>query len=152
MSLQVVKNLQVAWRDKELRRYHLLKEVVTLMGLFEYLGLGGAMYSLGARDFRQSLIFGIVLGVSYYVSTKLQYRVNEMMIEMGARRAYEQATTDSETSEPVPGKGNADVKIPIIGRNLGRREDIEGMPFISPTKSELDKMLVMANLDPKAQG
>jgi hypothetical protein len=62
-NLQVwVKNLQSEWHDPEIRKYLILKEVVTLMGLFEYLGLGGGLFFAGAGRGEVSVIFFIKNG------------------------------------------------------------------------------------------
>lgn len=76
------KNLLEMWKNKELRKYIVLKEIVVLMGLCEYLGLGGGFFFIGAGRYQESAIFFTLLGVSYYISAKLGWRVNEMLVRL----------------------------------------------------------------------
>lgn len=70
-------------RKLQLRtKYRILKQVVIVLGLFEYLGLGGGLYFAGARQFQESVAFFALMGISYYVSSNLSYKVLEYLIRL----------------------------------------------------------------------
>jgi hypothetical protein len=77
-------------------RYRILKEIVILLGLFEYLGLGGSLYFLGAERFQETLWFLLLMGISYYISSKLGYRVSEILVQLQIQKAKE-----TDLSAPV---------------------------------------------------
>lgn len=56
------------------------------MGLFEFLGLGGGLWSLAKGNARDSIVYFAMMASSYYVSTKLGYYVSEQMIRIFSRR------------------------------------------------------------------
>jgi hypothetical protein len=72
-----------------------LKEIVTWMGLFEYLGLGGGLFFAGADDIPKSVAFFILMGVSYYISTKLAYATSERMIRLQTKLAMDKTDASS---------------------------------------------------------
>ena len=68
---------------KDLRvKYLVLKEIVTLLGLFEFISLGLGAFSIGEKDWSMSVLFFCLMGASYYASTKLNYRVLEMLVRL----------------------------------------------------------------------
>ena len=79
----------------EIRKYLILKEIVTLMGLFEYLGLGGGLFFAGAHETTKSVLLFILMGISYYTSTKLAYAVNERMIKIQTKIVLEESNASS---------------------------------------------------------
>ena len=68
-------------------KYNLLKELVTWMGLYEWMALGLGSYFIGAKAFTASLAFFISMGISYYLSTKLGYKVLEMLVELNGTKS-----------------------------------------------------------------
>jgi hypothetical protein len=83
------------WNNKEIRTYLIMKEIVTLMGLFEYLGLGGGLFYAGKGDTKASIAFFILMGASYYISTKLAYAVSERMIKIQTKLAMKDKDASS---------------------------------------------------------
>ena len=63
-------------------RYLILREIVVLLGLWEWMALGLGAYYIGAREFQNSVLFFILMGVSYYTSTKLSYKVFELLVKL----------------------------------------------------------------------
>lgn len=63
-------------------KYKVLKEIVTLMGLWEWMAFGLGAYFIGAKEFQSSLIFFVLMGISYYISTKLGYTVLELLVKL----------------------------------------------------------------------
>jgi uracil-DNA glycosylase family 4 len=53
----------------------------------------------------------------------------------------------TEAQAPVPGLGNAESEIVLIGRNPGINEDKEGAPFVGAGGQLLDRVLEKANID-----
>ena len=86
MIAQWTTNLLVAWRDPLRRRYLILREIVIALGLFEWVGLSGGFYFLGREDSAASGVFFAVLAVSYYISYKLAYTVQELLIQLATRK------------------------------------------------------------------
>jgi hypothetical protein len=78
-------NLRLTLADPLRRRYIILREIVTLMGLVEYLGLGAGISSAIMENSLGIYISALILGTSYYISTKLAYRVSELMIQLQLR-------------------------------------------------------------------
>ncbi len=76
-----MRNLQV--------RYHLLKLVVELLGLFEYLAMGYGLLSFYSKDSHGWQLAIIILAVSYLTSCELGYYVNRLQIrlELGGKDA-----------------------------------------------------------------
>lgn len=68
------------------KRYLLLRELVIWLTLFEWIGGGGFLYSLGARDMEQSVVFFILLAISFYSSSKLSYLTSEYLIRMATEK------------------------------------------------------------------
>jgi len=50
---------------------------------------------------------------------------------------------------PVLGAGPTDARIALIGRNPGRMEIVNGLPFVGPAGRKLDEALKIAGLDRK---
>ena len=76
-----MKNLRVGLRKK----YRILKQVVIVLGLFEYLGLGGGLYFAGAARFQESVAFFALMGISYYISSNLSYKVLEYLVRLESK-------------------------------------------------------------------
>ncbi len=76
-SLQVKMNLRT--------RYKVLKQIVIILGLLEYLGLGGGFYFAGKAQFQESLLFFVLMGVSYWVSSNLGYKVLEYLVKLQSK-------------------------------------------------------------------
>ncbi len=68
------------------KKYLILREIVMWLGLFEYLGLGGGLYFLGSGDYQQSAVFSVLLAISYYISSRLSWYVNELLIRMATSK------------------------------------------------------------------
>jgi hypothetical protein len=64
------------------RKYLVCREVVILLGMFEYVSLGLGVYSTGARDYTGSVVWFILMVVSYYISSKLGYKVLEWLVRL----------------------------------------------------------------------
>ena len=63
-------------------KYRILKEIVVLLGLLEFLGLGGGLFFAGAKEFSSSMAFFALMGISYYTSSKLHYKVLELLVRL----------------------------------------------------------------------
>ena len=63
-------------------KYLVLREITILLGLYEWMAWGFGAYFLGAKEFTSSLAFYISMGISYYISTKLSYKVLELLIRL----------------------------------------------------------------------
>lgn len=50
-------------------------------------------------------------------------------------------------TNPVPGHGNSNSKIVIIGEAPGQQEDLQGLPFVGNSGKLLDKLLISINLN-----
>jgi hypothetical protein len=64
------------------KKYLLLREIVIILSLLEWIGGGGFLYSLGAEEGFQSVVFFILLAISFYSSSKLAYLTSELLIRM----------------------------------------------------------------------
>ncbi len=67
-------------------RYVILREIVTLMGVLEFIALPLGTYLLGAQRVESSVAILTATAVSWYISTKLSYRVHEMLVELQVRK------------------------------------------------------------------
>ena len=66
----------------------------------------------------------------------------ELLDEINLRNSKTCTCTLKETAtQAVPGEGSADAQILFIGEAPGKKEDIEGMPFIGSAGKFLDEML-----------
>ncbi|MGI6214683.1 MAG: uracil-DNA glycosylase [Christensenellales bacterium] len=52
-------------------------------------------------------------------------------------------------TKKVPGQGNPDADIMLIGEGPGKMEDIQGLAFVGPAGNLLSKMLAAINIDRK---
>ena len=68
------------------RKYLILREIVIILGLLEFLGLGCGIFFLATKDYQSSVAFFVMMGVSYYTSTHLWYRVMELMLRIERER------------------------------------------------------------------
>jgi hypothetical protein len=85
------RHLQMKWRVKSLSltlqtKCNVLKEIVTLLGLFEYLAAIACVYMAGAKEYQGSLVFLVLMGISYYASTKLNYKVVQLIFRIENER------------------------------------------------------------------
>lgn len=63
-------------------KYKILREVVVILGLLEYLAFGLGALFIGAREWINSVIFFCLMGISYYISSKLSYKVLELLVKL----------------------------------------------------------------------
>ncbi len=63
-------------------KYLILREVVIWLGLFEYIGLGGGLFFAGRGEAQPSAVLFLLMGLSFYISTKLAYYVQELLIRL----------------------------------------------------------------------
>jgi DNA polymerase len=54
-----------------------------------------------------------------------------------------------DATQAVPGSGDADASVLLLGEQPGDREDVEGEPFVGPAGRVLDRALADAGIDPE---
>ncbi len=64
------------------KKYLILREVVLLLQLLEFIGLGGGLYFLGKEAAQESAVLFVLLVVSSYSSSKLGWLCQELQIRM----------------------------------------------------------------------
>jgi hypothetical protein len=64
------------------RKYVICREIVILLGMFEYISLGLGIYNTGAKDYTVSVVWFCLMVLSYYISSKLGYKVLEWLVRM----------------------------------------------------------------------
>jgi len=67
-------------------RYHILKTIVELLGLLEYLAMGYGLISFYTKDSRSWQLAIIILAISYLTSYELGYYVNRLQIRIELER------------------------------------------------------------------
>ena len=65
----------------------------------------------------------------------------------GAIAACARCTLVQTATKPVPGTGNPDADVMVIGEAPGEQEDVRGEPFVGPAGELLDKILAAIQLD-----
>ncbi|MDJ0833622.1 MAG: uracil-DNA glycosylase family protein [Gammaproteobacteria bacterium] len=68
---------------------------------------------------------------------------------LSAIEACHNCTLGDSCSHKVPGKGQQQAELMIIGEAPGRDEDLQGLPFVGRAGQLLDKMLQAIQLDPQ---
>ena len=68
-------------------RYHVLKTIVNIMGLVEWLAGGYGLLSFYSRDVPGWQLAIVILAVSYLTSCELGYYVNRLQIRLGLKRS-----------------------------------------------------------------
>lgn len=68
---------------------------------------------------------------------------------LAAIEACQQCELASSCHRKVPGKGNQQADLMIIGEAPGHDEDLQGLPFVGRAGKLLDKMLQAIGLDPQ---
>lgn len=77
-------------------RYHILKTIVELLGLLEYLAMGYGLISFYAKDSRNWQLAIIILAISYLTSYELGYYVNRLQIRIELERGNSNGNTRTD--------------------------------------------------------
>ena len=70
--------------------------------------------------------------------------LNELAKEI---KACQRCALRAEATQPVPGIGNPNAKILILGEAPGKQEDACGVPFVGLSGKRLDKLMALAHID-----
>ncbi len=63
-------------------RYLIVREMVIFLGIGEYILLFLGTFSAGEQDYTNSLLYYILMSISYYISTKLSWKLSEWVIRL----------------------------------------------------------------------
>ncbi len=81
-----MKNILLVWKDPLARKYLLLRELVVLLSLFEYIGLPIGTFFIGREDYQTSGVFIGLTALSFYTSSKLGWYTQELLIRKATRK------------------------------------------------------------------
>ena len=74
----ILKNRQVVTLKTKFR---LLREIGIFLDMMVYFGLGGGLYSDIQDEPIRAMLFATLMGVSFYVSSRLGWKVQELQIK-----------------------------------------------------------------------
>ena len=63
-------------------KFRLLREIGIFLDMMVYFGLGGGLYSAMRNEPIGAMLFATLMGVSFYVSSRLGWKVQELQIKM----------------------------------------------------------------------
>ncbi len=63
-------------------KFKLAREIGIFLDMMVYFGLGGGIYSAIQDEKIRVILFGILMGVSFYISARLGWKVQELQIRM----------------------------------------------------------------------
>jgi len=77
--------MKINLRASPRKKYLILREIVVWLGEWELIAFGLGAFYLGAKGFQNSVAFFILMCVSYYISTKLGYKVLEFIVKLNSK-------------------------------------------------------------------
>ena len=63
-------------------KFRLLREIGIFLDMMVYFGLGGGIYSAIQDESIKAMLFATLMGVSFYTSSRLGWKVQELQIKM----------------------------------------------------------------------
>ena len=63
-------------------KFRLLREIGIFLDMMVYFGLGGGLYSALQDEPIRAMLFATLMGVSFYVSSRLGWKIQELQIKM----------------------------------------------------------------------
>lgn len=78
------------------------------------------------------------------------FELNDWPSIEGAIEACQNCALGKSCTRKVPGKGNQDAELMIIGEAPGHEEDMQGLPFVGRAGQLLDRMLAAIDIEPQS--